>query len=74
MFTALVLICNIDRVNPNECATSVSTMFYPSEAECIARVEENMIAGTWFKRDEESGITYNAIEYRCFEWKSGSNV
>lgn len=73
MFTALVLVCNLDAVAPNWCYTSVSNVIFETKDECVRSVITAFDSNNWYTKRED-GVEINMVAYECVEWEPGKNI
>lgn len=74
MFTALVLVCNLDATTPDNCYTSVSQIFYATKDECVRDIIATFDSGFWYQKLPETGSEANMVAYECVEWAAGNNI
>ena len=73
MFTALVLVCNLDVVSADQCFTSMSNNIFETKEMCIKDLIMAFDAGA-FRRVRTDGVVLDMVAYECVEWEPGKNI
>lgn len=66
MFTALVLVCNLDLTS---CYTTMYSQMFGTAEECRETIQYNKLEDIF--KTTINGESYDLYDYRCVDWNSG---